>query len=409
MKTKIIDFASKFKYEISAFMLLCIQACINIDFKVGMNENFYAYYLADFSMGKTSRLLIGSLVNLLTDSPNRKWINCFAGIVLTVVFAFTAILVGRIIKLSDKEIRPVITVFSLFFVSGTFTFWGYSRFFGLLDIYMYVLTVLSLIVVRKRMFKWLVPLLGILGVLINYVYTISYFPVVALALLYLIVTQKNKVGNATVLTVSCITVIFLMFYCTFIGKNSATVTFDEMKSIMEQKFGEKIEYEKISYYDFYLFGSDPVEAEYGADLSELPPVEFIKALLWYLYTQCGYRMTDFLSVILGVLPILGFFWFVWIKCIKLSKKASEKFVYLCFAAAPLFAVICCLLSTDITRWAATGVMTQFGLGYFMFITNDKCFKEVMLQIKARLKGKAMYVATIWIFYASCTEIFELIG
>lgn len=409
MKTKIIDFASRFKYEISAFVLLCIQACINIDFKVGMNDNFYAYYLADFSMGKTSRLLIGSLVNLLTDSPNRKWLNCFAGIVLMVALAFTAMLVGRIIKLSDKEIRPTIIVFSLFFVSGAFTFWGYSRFFGMLDIYMYLLTVISLIAVRKRMLKWLVPLFCILGVLVNYAYIVSYFPIVALVLLYLIVTQKNKASNVAVFTLACIMAGLLALYCIFLGKNSATVTFDEMQSIMEQKFGEKIEYEKISYYNFYLFGYDPSEVEYGADLSELSPVEFIKALRWFLVTQHGLSFTNFFSVMLGVFPILGFFWFVWIKCIKLSKRISEKFVYICFMVAPLFVVVCCFLSTDITRWAATGVMTQFGLGYFMVLTNDEYFKEVMLQIKAGLKGKAVWAAMIWIIYVSCTEIFGLIG
>ena len=92
MQTNFIKFFLKIKYELVLFLMLLVQACFNLDFVNGMDRNFLLYYLVDFSMGKTSRLLIGSLVNLLTDNPTKVWINCFAGVVLLLTFIFTSVI-----------------------------------------------------------------------------------------------------------------------------------------------------------------------------------------------------------------------------------------------------------------------------------------------------------------------------
>lgn len=408
MKDKALNIISKFKYELSVFLILCIQACVNTGIFQGMDEGYYGYYLADFTMGKTSRLLVGSFVNLLTDKPTVDWINTFATVVLVLVYILTALLIGRVIKSTDPKLRSCVIIFSLFSVSGAFGVYTFSKFFGLLDIYMYLFTVLSVVAVRNKMFRWLIPLFCIGGVLINYVYTIAYFPLIAAVLFYLIFTQEKKAGNITLFTVMCAATVALMFYCAFIGKETATVTFDEMQRIMEQKLGRELTYDHIHYFDYYLYGSHENELRLGVDMSDMTPAEFISALLWYLREE-GYNFNGVKAVAVGALPIYAVFYAIWILCIKNASTKPRKFVYLCFMLMPIFAVMCCILSTDMTRWAASGLIVQFGLGIFMFAMKDEPFEKTMLSIKEKLKGKGFVVAVVWAVYASGITLFSITG
>ncbi len=408
MKIKAINIISKIKYELAIFLLLCIQACIDTSIFEGVNPGYYGYYLADFSMGKTSRLLIGSFVNLLTDHPTVEWINGFAAVVLVLVYIFTAILIGRIIRSTPADIRNPVTVFSLFSVSGVFGIYIFSRFFGLLDIYMYLFTVLAVIVARNKVLRWLIPILCAGGVLVNYVYTIAYFPLVAAVLLYLIFTQEKKVGNSILFTVTCAVSVFLMFYCTFVGKETATFPFEEMQAIMEGKLGEKLTYEQIHYFDYYLYGSHANEEILGVNMEGMSPTEFIALLLWYLSTE-GYNTGGIIAVTVGALPIFAVFWMIWFRCIKSAETKPRKFVYLCFMLVPIFTVACCVLSTDMPRWAASGLIIQFGLGFFMLAMKDKPFENVMREIKALFKGKEFIVGAIYLVYASTITMFSITG
>lgn len=408
MKDKVLNIISKTKYELSVFLILCVQACINTDIFSGMDTGFYGYYLADFSMGKTSRLLIGSFVNLLTDKPTVGWINGFAAVVLILVYIFTAILIGRVIKSTDKKLRPCIIIFSLFAVSGAFGVYTFSKFFGLLDIYMYLFTVLAVVAVQNRMFKWLIPLFCIGGVLINYVYTIAYFPLIAAVLLYLIFTREKKAGNIILFIVMCTVTVALMFYCAFVGKETATFTFDEFHKIMEQKLGQELTYDQIHYFDYYLYGSHENEERLGVDMSGMTPVEFISALLWYLREE-GYNFSGIKAVAIGSFPVIAVFWAIWLRCIKFAQTKPEKFVYLCFMLVPAFAAVCCILSTDMTRWAASGLIVQFGIGLFLASVKDEPFEKTMLYFKEKLKGKGFVVAAVWVVYASSITLFSLTG
>lgn len=408
LKNKLLNIISKFKYELAAFLLLCIQACIDTDLFRGMDPGFYGYYLADFSMGKTSRLLIGSFVNLLTDKPTVEWINGFAAVILLLTYIFTALLIGKVIKSTDSQLRPCVVIFSLFAVSGAFGVYTYAKFFGLLDIFMYLFTVVSVVAVRNKMFRWLIPLFCIGGVLINYVYTIAYFPLVAAVLLYLIFTQEKKAGSIILFTVVCAVSVLLMFYCAFIGKETATFTFEEMQSIMESKLGEELTYDQIHYYDYYLYGNHANEEILGIEMQDMTPVEFIKALLWYL-SEIGYNFRGMFAVTLSAIPVFIAFWVLWFNCVREAETKPRKFVYLCFMLVPIFTVLCCVLSTDMTRWAASGAIVQFGLCLFMFAVKDKPFEKVMLKFKELIKGRGIIVAVIWIVYESGITLFSITG
>ncbi|MBQ2847708.1 MAG: hypothetical protein IJE74_05570 [Clostridia bacterium] len=398
MKTKLLNFVTNIKYEIVIFLMLCVRACLNLDFQRGMDKNFLVYYLVDFSMGKTSRLLIGSLVNVLTDTPTKAWINCFAGIVLILTFILTAILIGKLIKSSNDTIKPAVFVFSMFFASGIFTLYGYSRFFGMLDIYMYLFTVFSLMVVKKRIFKWFVPLFCAGGVLINFSYAISYFPLVALVLLYLTITEKKKAENVALLSVTVLSCLALTLYCVCIGNQTGMVTLEELWATIEKKSGMDFEYSHIKYYDYYLFGEDRLAEALGININKGSLMAVIETYLEYIL-KYGLNELEFFSVIIGLLPIISFFTLIWCRCIKYSETKPRKFIYLCFILSNLFMVVCFITSTDTMRWACVGVMLQFALAFFVVYNKDITFESTVIWLKGKLKDKPIVVAVAFLVYA----------
>ncbi len=400
LKDKALNLIIKIKYELAVFILLCIQACMSLDFLNGMVDRFLVYYLADFSMAINSRLLIGSLVNLLTDHPTETWINCFAGIVLVLTLLFTSIIIGRIIRQTDEKFLPCILVLTLFFTSGSFTLYGFSEFFGLLDIYMYLFVVISALIVRNKYLKWLILPLCVCGMMINYAFPLSYFVFIALILLYHICTEEKKLGNIILLVVSCITVLALMIYCVFYAKNYTLMSFEEIWAIMEEKFGGELTYGQMRYYDYYLFGNEEQEQIMNIEMDGMTPIQFIKVYFRFM-VEYGYNFTHLVIVLVTAIPVVAAFWYIWIKCIRASKTKTDKFIFACFILANLGIVACCILSTDLTRWFGMGITIQFGLCYYMFAMKNKIFEDVMMKIKETLKGKTVLVAAVYIAYASC--------
>lgn len=406
MKTKVSKFASRFGYELGIFAILCIQALLNHSSFTGMVDDFYSYYLVDFSMGINSRLLVGSIVNLFTDNPTAEWLDRFTVIVLFLTLFATAIFVGRVIKCANKEYRNVLYVFVLFFVSGSFTMYGFSRYFGMLDIYMFIFAVLAVVCSTNKYLRWLVPLLSIGGIFVNYAFAVSYFPVVIGAALYFAVAEKERKSNIIIFLLTGIISVAVAYFCVFEAGDMMKVTFDEMWQIMEEKSGIKFTYEDIRYYDMYFYGNS-VDAEIGYEVRDMSSFEMVKTIIKVVTGQIeGYYTvnTDGLVSIGSILlVILSGFWAIWIMCAKNSETKGKKFVFICFLLATLFIPVSWFISTDYSRMAQAGVINQFLFAFLMFIEHDRAFEKTLDQLKRFFKGKEILLALYYFIYASCFQ------
>lgn len=398
MRTKTLSFFDKFKHELGIFVLLCLQALVqNFNFLGKMDENFLVYYLVDFSLGKTSRLLIGSIVNLFTDKPTEQWLNGFALIVLVLTFVFTSVVLGHVVKNVKEEMRMSAYAFVLFFVTGSFTMYGFSRFFGLLDIYMFIFSLLAIVFAQHKYLRWLVPLACLAGVFVNYVYTISYFPVVILVILYLADMREKKAADISLFCITVVTVLAATYFCAFWGKYTMTVTFDEMLQILQQKFGREITLEQVEYYRFYLFAKDMTDGVL-VDASQLTPIEYMWGL-WDHVFSITKANTGIATLAIASLPVIAVFWCVWIMSIRAAEKKSRKFVYSCFLLSTLFIFICCVFSTDLTRWITAGVLSQFILCFFMFAMRDEAFEKTVDKLKNFFFNNKIVLVAMFVMYA----------
>lgn len=407
MKTKVSKIVSCFGYELGIFIIFCVQAFLNRGMILNMENDFYSYYLVDFSMGINSRLLVGSIVELFTDNPTAEWLKGFMIAVLVLVMLGVSIFIGRVIRCANKEYKNVLYVFVLFFVFGTFTMYGFSRYFGLIDIYMFAVSLISVACLTNKYLRWLVPLLSVAGVFIYFNYIYTFFLAVIGAAFYFAVTKKEKKSYLVIFIASAILCVAATYFCVFEGQNHMSVTFEEMWKIMEQKSGIEFTYEEVRPLELYFFRSAS-DAATGYEFSNMTVTEMLKLLLLAVTGQIegmsfGSDVDGLISLVAILAVIVAGLIAVWVLCIKNSETKLQKFVFSCFALAMLFIPISCIITTDYSRMVQAGVLNQFLFIFLMFITKDKAFEKTLDQLKQFFKGKEILLVIYFLVYASCFQ------
>lgn len=399
MKTKAAKLFSCFKYELGIFILLGLQAFMNLNPYYAVGEYIELYYLVDFSMGKTSRLLLGSIVSLFTDNPTPEWIEAFAVTVLYLVIALVSVLLGKVIRKTSDELKPQIYVLMLFFVSGPFGMFGFSRYLGMLDIYMFIFTVLAVLCACNKYLRWLVPLFCAAGVFTHHAFAITYFPLIILVVFYLMLTQEKKGGNAGVFALASAVTVALTLYCATADVDAMNITFDEMKEIIKQRSGYDYSETGLGYIGFYFYNIAPEAVGLNVEqISESSALDLFLGFAKYVQGQ-GISAETAIPILLMAAAAVAVFAAIWICCMKNTDSKVRRFVYFCFMAFMLFIPVCFTVAQDYVRWAQAGVLVQFGLMFLMFVKKDEPFKKTMQQFKAFFSNKKFLLVVIYAAYA----------
>lgn len=404
MADKLKSFAQHWKYELIIFMMTMVHVLFNIEKLTYIHRMFIQYYLYDFSMGINSRVLIGSIVRLLNPHPTEEWIRGFAVIFLVFGMLLTAIVLGRVVRNSEAEKRLTIFVFILFFVSGAYTISIFSRFFGMLDIHMYIIAILSVVFLQNKYLRWLVPILCAAGVFVNYVFIMSYFPFILLAMFYIANKSHKKSGDIVLIVITLITVLLLTFYCVYFAGKNMFVTFDEAIKIMENKIGCTFDDDQNEYASIYLFNKHEVaESMFGVKIHEVSPFNFIYYFMRYICEQIP--IYGIITLMVIVVPVIAAFFTIWIMCIKNSKKKGNKFIYFCCMLSVVCIPVCCSLSTDYIRWIGAGFMCQFAMFFFLFYKKDEAFDKTVEKIRAVFSKNIIIPIIIYFVYVSSAYLY----
>lgn len=404
MSDKLKNFVFRWRYEAIIFLMTMIPVFININKLTRVHHMYVPYYLFDFSMGINSRMWVGSVVNLLNKHPTEEWIRSFAVIILISGMVLTAVALGSVVKKSKAENRMSVFVLILFFAVGTYTISVFSRFFAMLDIHMYILALLSVVFLTNKHLQWFVPLLCVIGVFVNYVFVMSYFPFVLLALLYFADKNEKKSSVISLFVITAVSVIIATAYCVFEATDHMFMTFEEAVAVMENKIGYALSKEQNEYALGYLFGSnDFVEEAYDLKISELSPVQYIYYFVKYILEN---RVNAYGAVIIMIsaIPVLTAFCTIWIMCIRRSEKKCRKFVYICVILSVLCIPVCCILSTDFVRWIASGIMCQFAMCFLMFYCEDEAFEKTVEKLRAFFSENKLVLVIIFFIYVSVSYL-----
>ena len=404
MADKLKSFAQRWKYEAAVFLLTMLPVFFNINKLSRVHPMYVPYYLFDFSMGINSRMWVGSVVKLLNRHPTEEWLRIFALIIFLLGMVLTAVALGAVVKKTKSENRLAVFVFILFFVTGSYTLSLFSRFFAMLDIHMYILALVSVVFITNKHLRWFVPVLCVIGVFVNYVFVMSYFPFVLLALLYFADKSEKKGGIIALFILTVLSVIVSTFYCVFEATDHMFMTFEEAINVMENKIGHAFTKEQNEYALFYLFGAnEDFEGVYGIKVSELSAVQFVGYFIKYILEN---RVNGYgaLIILISALPVLAIFCTIWVMCIGRSEKKSRKFVYICNILSVVCIPVCCILSTDFVRWIASGVMCQFAMCFLMFYCKDEAFDKTIEKLRGFFSRNKLVLILMFFVYISISYL-----
>lgn len=404
MKTKAAKIFSSIKYELSVFMLLIVQAIIIISRNfLYVGEYTRLYYLIDFSMGKTSRLLVGSIVKLFNADPSPKWIGGFATVVLVMVLLVSSIIIGKVIRSVENNYKPQVLVFTAFFITGIFTFSAFSSFLGVLDIWMFIASLLAVVCAFNKYLRWLIPVFCAAGVFVHNAFAITYFPLIILVVLYLAVVSEKKGANIAVFVLSCIVTAVLTVFVTMKGTDTVVVNQQQLYDILKNRGGYTYDDHGIGYILFYMLGIPPeytggtVDAYAQASLFE-------RFLIMVKYSLKDISLGYTLATVFSGTAVLSVFWVIWIKCIRNTELKSKKFVYVCFMLSVFAVPVAMLMAADFIRWFQAGIITQFALVMLMFFKKDEPFEKAMAQFREFFSDKKLLLALMFIVYATAQHI-----
>lgn len=342
---------------IICFSLMCLicycggYRIFSPDFKV--SGIFHCLYLGDYSIGLSSRLLVGSIISLFTDVITADSINIFAKTALYAALLLQAVLSSAVLKKGIKEKNIFILLFAVVFVVNPVTVCTYTFYFGTLDLYNYIvfLIAVAIIVKGKAELQLAVPVLGIAGLLIHYSFFFAFFPALFVLGLYRTVNAapKKTAVEAAALGINSAASIGVFFWLSVFAKNFMKMTSEEMLSYVKSKTDPESVYVFEDYLEYYIFdiykGSQMPDTK--ASLTEL-----IKINMGLTAPSVYIKYFLFISI-----PLI-LFWIIWI-CLIRKEKGKRKLPFIAAFVMPFALVPELILSSDVWRWIGSTMLCQF--------------------------------------------------
>ncbi|MEE1011322.1 MAG: hypothetical protein U0L11_04720 [Acutalibacteraceae bacterium] len=407
MKTKALNFFSAVKYQLILFVLMAGQAIITMFQSEGVGPHLSIYYLVDLSMIKASRTWVGTLASILTDHPTQEWISKFAVVIVFLMIFIVSVAAGKVIKNVEKEIKPQIFVVALFLITGTFTFYPFYRYLGMVDIHMCIIAVVSLVFLNNKILRWLVPVLCAAGFFVHQVFVITYFPLIVFAALYIMLcTKGGKVlKSALFLSVFGVTLAVFVWGVLYGTDTNIFATPEEMIKAVEEKGKITLSEGALINLNMQYFYAPPEEV--GLTAEQVNNMSLWELFLgWARYTNVirAFSPNDILSIFSFVTVVCGFFWAIWIKSMKNTDSKSKRFVFFCFMMSVLGAPLSCIIAPDYIRWCQAIILVQFGFVFFMFSVKDEAFEKTMVQAGEFFKNKKILLVIAFFVYIMTVQM-----
>lgn len=386
-----------------AFAVICLLCYLNgyriFSSDMSVTGLFHCLYVGDFSIGISSRLLIGSILSLFTDTITAESIDIFARVFLLLSFILQSALTAFVLKKGLKEKNIFIVILSCIFIVNPMTVFAYTLFFGVLDLYNYVVFIIAVMILMKgkSYFQFAIPLLSVAGLLIHYSYFLAFFPSVFVFGLYRAVNSEGKElkREATVLTVNSAVSVGGFLYLTILAKKFLFMNAEEMIEYVVSKTDTTVfVYEDyLNYYLFDIFKGTQME-DTASSLSAL--------------ININRELTDtgvLIRYLLFIAPVLIIFWTVFAVGAK-REKGKGKLPFIAACAMPLALVPELILSSDTWRWVSGTVICMFFVLFGFYLMKAPSVTGIFEDIKQMKRPVKISVSVILLIYFVSCFVFE---
>ena len=366
----------------------------------------FAYHVVDYSLGFRSQLLPGAIFyGIFGERASRVTASVYETVLLLLFFAGISFFLERFLLAVEQPFKPSAYVLTVFFLSGPFTFAVFTDELGMLDVYWLFFSLLFFVVLEKKGFRFLIPALFVLSLLVHFSSVLNYLILFAILLLYRISVEKEKqmrkiyfcVFGLSVLATAGLFVFFLLFHT-----ENLPLTQEEFHQMLQDRGSSYFLYYDYSFYNQYG-GAEVVPSSVLSIPS--PVLRTIQMIVEKCkITMTGYRdnleksVTRFIIVAVILTPIVAFIYRQWLRLYKSSKgnKLKRLCSFLMMVQFPFTAVVGCLFSPDVIRWFTHAFLISFTM-FLYALYHEREMREKVLDDMEQLKD-VLWVKVYFLAY-----------
>ena len=371
----------------------------------GVDNITYAYHLVDYSMGFCTKFFTGAVYNFLFDKIDRQYMNIFETVLIFLVFSFVSYCLSKIIcETESARDRRILFILFLLFLTGPVTFSMFFTEFGMLDVYWLYFAVIFMIFLSNKYYCWLIPLLFMLSVLVHISFSISYFFLFSMMIMYKCSqTDKrfNRVSLLFLLIVSALLTFAAAVYFTTHESGNLNYSMNEFNLLLEQRntSGEDV---YLKYYDYSLYKF--VNGYYineRALIDNGPETGFLSLIVKIInsmYNQLAFSVScmdskiirNYSCIFIIVLPLVFFFYKFWAFNFKKSRGLGKLVFLAAMVQFPVTFICGSAMSPDVLRWMAHAFLIQFAFLLYVVWTDRESSLSFINEFMSNVSRRLLY-------------------
>ena len=380
------------KYEIAIFCFLCIQLFAVVPSTGNLRGAMVSIsYILPYRYGVSSRGLIGTIVSFLTAGGfvSRHFVWHFI-LSSTVFLSFIlSAYIGTAIQKSKDDTKYFLIFLSLLWLSGFTAPSAYFHHinFGRIEMFALIISFLVMLIVKKPVIRWLIPLLALAIMATHLILVFFYIPLVAILLFYGIAEKSGADKRGIVLLGATVTSLFIAFF-SYIMFARGTFVFENAG-------------------DFFEYLSAKTDLSISESALHYALFASLEDHLIGWRNRVSLRFRGNLSILINI-PLVFLFVAFWVKCfIKETEKIKKVFFLLPMTVLPYHATVF-FLFWDFARWMIMILNVQFLLVFYLAFVKNKTVLSVVQTVTPFIKRYAFFIALIlliMIFIGPVTNIY----
>lgn len=404
-----------------SYNLVVVRRCAPPD--VSIFE--YAFYAVDFGMGFVGRFLVGAVFNLFVRTPTPAAATVYMCLLMLLFTAALSLLLERFIEALPERYRNPGLFLLAFYLTGPATFGIYFYQFGMADTHWLFLALPFVLLMQNKKTQFLLPLLFVPMVMINFASLFNWVLFGGLLLLYelTLATEKKDRRRLAALFLAGVALTSGTFlYFEFNEKKNLVYDVETFNEILTDRGVTVLYYLDHTLYGDVISYSPELGAQYAFEdgieyIDHFPEMEdnLFKATVnrlsylfryhrgyyaqnnWYTLKKTAGQMA-LLTVVL--LPMLALFYGVLRAKFKAAKgRFLNRFTYFCMMALyPVSAMAVLPVSSDSVRWLAQGFLVLFSLILYMVYKEKEAVLNILREKTDKIPSPAaaLYYG-VWFF------------
>ena len=341
-----------------ALCLVWVRHFADLQLQNSIWYNKYAithYYIEYEHYGFVQRGLVGTIIYkifgyYISISKMNHIINIAYGITTLLVMCIIYCIGKKTTNQNNKVVQGILIMIAITPAIG-----GYMNrmIFQFLDIYSLLIGILCILILIRKKFIFLVPVLSCLGMLNHQIFVFLFFPMIFSVMLYqgIIGDQNKKRYIQIIFFITTIMVFGLFVYIQFFSGQRLKIDMDTAIQILRERTGGKI-FENMTLWKEVIF----------QDLSS--------HLKRFHNGISGSMVVNMVISLIYSGPLIALYIYSYITSIKKETQITRKMAYVFMMLSVLAILPCYILETDYFRWT-TNLLFMLFMGILVLTIVQK--------------------------------------